>query len=61
LSVRIVGYAYISVSAIGLPDASAPPLISTCPTAGTAKKLATNSSRAMLIGSLATNALATGS
>jgi hypothetical protein len=44
-----------------LPDASAPPLISSCPTAGTAKKFAANSSRATLIGSLATKALATGS
>jgi hypothetical protein len=61
LSVRIVGYAYISVNASGLPDASAPPLISTCPTAGKAKKFAANSSRAMLIGSLATKVLVIGS
>jgi hypothetical protein len=57
----MVGYANISVSASGLPDASMPPLISTCPTAGIAKKLAANSSRATLIGSFETNALATGS
>jgi hypothetical protein len=61
LSVRIVGYAYISVSASGAPVASAPPLISTCPTAGTAKKLAANSSRATLIGSLAANVAVIGS
>jgi hypothetical protein len=61
LSLRMVGYANISVSVSGFPDASTPPLISTCPTAGTAKKLAANSSRAMLIGSLATKVRVTGS
>jgi hypothetical protein len=45
----------------GFPELSNPPLISTCPTAGMAKKLAANSSRATLIGSLATKAPAIGS
>ena len=40
---------------------SRPPLNSTCPTAGMAKKLAANSSRATLIGSLATKVPVTGS
>jgi hypothetical protein len=61
LSLRMVGYVNISVSASGLPDASTPPLINTCPTAGMAKKLAANSSRAMLIVSLAMKLLVTGS
>lgn len=57
----MVGYENVSLSASGVPDASRPPLISTCPTAGTAKKFAANSSRAILIGSLATKAFSIGS
>ena len=44
-----------------MPLLSTPPLNSTCPTAGKAKKFAANSSRATLIGSLATKVPVTGS